>query len=38
VKIHRYTEHNALIMKRYLGYSEEKIKQLEEQGLFRKKG
>jgi crotonobetainyl-CoA:carnitine CoA-transferase CaiB-like acyl-CoA transferase len=31
-------EHNTLILKQYLGYSDEKIKQLEEQGLFRKKG
>lgn len=31
-------EHNRLILKEYLGYSDEKIKQLEEQGLFRKKG
>jgi crotonobetainyl-CoA:carnitine CoA-transferase CaiB-like acyl-CoA transferase len=31
-------EHNTLILKEYLGYSDEKIKQLEEQGLFRKKG
>ncbi|HEV3109766.1 MAG TPA: CoA transferase [Candidatus Binataceae bacterium] len=31
-------EHNMLILKQYLGYSDEKIKQLEEQGLFRKKG
>jgi crotonobetainyl-CoA:carnitine CoA-transferase CaiB-like acyl-CoA transferase len=31
-------EHNKLILKEYLGYSDEKIKQLEEQGLFRKKG
>jgi crotonobetainyl-CoA:carnitine CoA-transferase CaiB-like acyl-CoA transferase len=31
-------EHNTLILKDYLGYSDEKIKQLEQQGLFRKKG
>jgi CoA:oxalate CoA-transferase len=31
-------EHNHLILKQYLGYSDEKIKALEEQGLFRKKG
>ena len=31
-------EHNTLILKEYLGYSDEKIRQLEEQGLFRKKG
>ena len=31
-------EHNRLILKEYLGYSDEKIKQLEDQGLFRKKG
>ncbi len=31
-------EHNTLILKGYLGYSDEKIRHLEEQGLFRKKG
>ncbi len=31
-------EHNTLILKEYLGYSDDRIKQLEEQGLFRKKG
>jgi crotonobetainyl-CoA:carnitine CoA-transferase CaiB-like acyl-CoA transferase len=31
-------EHNRLILKEYLGYSDEKIMRLEEQGLFRKKG
>jgi crotonobetainyl-CoA:carnitine CoA-transferase CaiB-like acyl-CoA transferase len=30
-------EHNALILKEYLGYSDEKIKELEQEGLFRRK-